>query len=83
MSAVATAAERAEPILQLRGIGRRFGGVVAVADVQTFARIPEVDQTFGGFFSPETPAPDRENPKCEKGEAPSWVGNAEEVSFGG
>jgi branched-chain amino acid transport system ATP-binding protein len=33
MSAVATAAERAEPILHLRGIGRRFGGVVAVADV--------------------------------------------------
>src|SRR5688500_12435064 len=34
MSAVATAAERAEPILHLRGIGRRFGGVVAVADVE-------------------------------------------------
>jgi branched-chain amino acid transport system ATP-binding protein len=33
MSAVAPTAERAEPILQLRGIGRRFGGVVAVADV--------------------------------------------------
>jgi branched-chain amino acid transport system ATP-binding protein len=33
MSAVAPSAERAEPILQLRGIGRRFGGVVAVADV--------------------------------------------------
>jgi branched-chain amino acid transport system substrate-binding protein len=53
-----------------------------VADVQTFRRIPDVDQTFGGFFSAETPAPDRENPKCEKGEAPAWVGNAEEVSFG-
>jgi branched-chain amino acid transport system ATP-binding protein len=33
MSAVAASAERAAPILQLRGIGRRFGGVVAVADV--------------------------------------------------
>jgi branched-chain amino acid transport system ATP-binding protein len=33
MSAVATSAERAEPLLHLRGIGRRFGGVVAVADV--------------------------------------------------
>src|ERR671915_8835 len=54
-----------------------------VADVETFRRIPDVDQTFGGFFSAETPAPDRENPQCEKGEAPSWVGNAEEVSFGG
>jgi branched-chain amino acid transport system substrate-binding protein len=54
-----------------------------VPDVETFARIPEVDQTFGGFFSAETPAPDRENPKCEKREPPSWVGQAEEVSFGG
>jgi branched-chain amino acid transport system ATP-binding protein len=33
MSAVAASAERAEPVLQLRGIGRRFGGVEAVADV--------------------------------------------------
>jgi branched-chain amino acid transport system ATP-binding protein len=33
MSAVAPSAERAEPILQLRGIGRRFGGIVAVAGV--------------------------------------------------
>jgi branched-chain amino acid transport system ATP-binding protein len=32
-STAATAADRAEPILQLRGIGRRFGGVVAVSDV--------------------------------------------------
>jgi branched-chain amino acid transport system ATP-binding protein len=33
MSAVAASAERAEPILHLRGIGRRFGGVEAVAEV--------------------------------------------------
>ncbi len=26
-------------------------------------------------------APDRTNPKCEAGEAPPWVGNAEEVDF--
>ena len=54
-----------------------------VPDVQTFRRIPEVDQTFGGFFSADSPAPDRQNPKCEKKEPPSWVGKAEEVSFGG
>jgi len=52
-------------------------------DVQTFRRIPKVDQTFGGFFSPESSEPDRNNPKCEKSDAPPWVGNAEEVSFGG
>jgi branched-chain amino acid transport system substrate-binding protein len=54
-----------------------------VPDVETFRRIPEVDQTFGGFFSADSPAPDRENPKCEKQDPPSWVGKAEEVSFGG
>ncbi len=53
-----------------------------VPDVQTLARIPDVDQTFGGFFSADTPAPDRENPKCEKGTPPPWVGNAEKVDFG-
>jgi branched-chain amino acid transport system substrate-binding protein len=50
-------------------------------DVQTIARIPDVDQTFSGVFTAETPPPDRENPKCEKGEAPPWVGNREEVDF--
>ena len=52
-----------------------------VPDVQTFRRIPEVDQTFNGVFSADTPAPDRTNPKCTKGEPPPWVGNAEEVDF--
>ncbi len=50
-------------------------------DVQTFRKIPQVDQTFNGFFTPETPAPDRTNPKCEAGEAPPWVGNSEDVDF--
>jgi branched-chain amino acid transport system substrate-binding protein len=53
-----------------------------VPDVETFRRVPEVDQTFGGFFSAESPAPDRSNPKCKKGTPPAWVGKAEEVSFG-
>jgi branched-chain amino acid transport system substrate-binding protein len=50
-----------------------------VADVKTFRKIPAVDQTFGGFFSADTPAPDRENPTCEKKDPPSWVGQAEET----
>jgi branched-chain amino acid transport system substrate-binding protein len=54
-----------------------------VPDVQTFERIPDVDQAFGGVFTADSPAPDRTNPKCEKGTPPPWVGNAEKVSFGG
>ncbi len=48
-----------------------------VADVKTIKRIPEVDQTFGGFFSPETPSPDRDNPKCEKKTPPPWTSGGE------
>jgi branched-chain amino acid transport system substrate-binding protein len=44
-----------------------------VPDVKTIKTIPEVDQTFAGFFSAETPSPDRENPKCEKADPPPWT----------
>ena len=38
MAAEATSTERAEPILRLRGVGRRFGGVHAVRDVDLSVR---------------------------------------------
>src|SRR5215208_7255424 len=38
MAAPETSAERAEPILRLRGVGRRFGGVVAVSGVDLDVR---------------------------------------------
>jgi branched-chain amino acid transport system ATP-binding protein len=38
MATPATSAERAEPILRLRGVGRRFGGVHAVRDVDLEVR---------------------------------------------
>jgi branched-chain amino acid transport system substrate-binding protein len=44
-----------------------------VPDVKTIKTIPEVDQTFGGFFSPDTPSPDRDDPKCETAEPPPWT----------
>jgi branched-chain amino acid transport system substrate-binding protein len=44
-----------------------------VPDVKTIKTIPEVDQTFAGFFSPETPSPDRENPACEAADPPPWT----------
>ena len=53
-----------------------------VPDVQTFRRIPNVDQTFGGFFGADSAAPDRNNPKCEKADPPPWVGQAEQVNAG-
>ena len=38
MAVPATPAERAEPILRLRGVGRRFGGVIAVSGVDLEVR---------------------------------------------
>jgi branched-chain amino acid transport system substrate-binding protein len=44
-----------------------------VPDVKTIKTIPQVDETFAGFFSPETPSPDRTNPKCKAGTPPPWT----------
>jgi branched-chain amino acid transport system substrate-binding protein len=52
-----------------------------VPDVKTIRQVPGVEQTFGGTFTADTPAPDRTNPKCEKGNQPAWVGNAKDVDF--
>src|SRR5215217_6651307 len=54
-----------------------------VPDVKTIRRIPEVEQTFAGVFTPESPAVDRNNPKCVKSDSPPpWVGKSEPVNFG-
>lgn len=42
---------------------------------KTVVIVPAVDQSFGGTFSEDTPAPDRENPACVTADLP-WVGNA-------
>jgi branched-chain amino acid transport system substrate-binding protein len=48
---------------------------------ETVALIPEVDQTFGGTFGTDTPAPSRDFPPCEERELP-WEGNAIPVEDG-
>ena len=49
-------------------------------DVATFRRMPWTRRSAAS--SVETPAPDRENPTCDKKDPPSWVGKAEKVNFG-
>jgi branched-chain amino acid transport system substrate-binding protein len=39
------------------------------------AIIPGVDQSFGGTFSTDTPAPSRDFPECQESDLP-WVGNS-------
>ena len=48
---------------------------------EAVAIIPEVDQTFGGTFSTDTPPPGRDFPDCEEADLP-WVGNAIPVTGG-
>ena len=43
---------------------------------KTVGYIPRVDQTFGGTFSPITPAPGRTSPKCVKRSLP-WIGKTQ------
>ena len=47
--------------------------------VKTVLRIPAVDQSFGGTFSPTTPAPGRAAPACTKRSLP-WIGKARPVN---
>ena len=53
-------------------------GKLAIKTVRT---IPNVDQTFGGTFSPDTPSPGRTFPRCEKRDLP-WIGKAQRVVNG-
>jgi branched-chain amino acid transport system substrate-binding protein len=48
---------------------------------QTIAVIPDVDQTFGGTFSADTPPPGQGEPECVPAELP-WAGNAIPVTDG-
>jgi branched-chain amino acid transport system substrate-binding protein len=49
------------------------GGKLAI---KTVGFIPQVDQTFGGTFSPSTPAPGRNAPACVKRSLP-WIGKTQ------
>jgi branched-chain amino acid transport system substrate-binding protein len=50
--------------------------------VKTVKAIPDVDQTFGGTFGPDTPPPGRKSPTCEKRDLP-WVGKGQSVKVVG
>jgi branched-chain amino acid transport system substrate-binding protein len=43
--------------------------------------VPNVDQTFGGLFTPDSPPPGREQPPCEDAELP-WEGQIQVVEGG-
>ena len=42
---------------------------------KTIRTIPNVSQSFDGFFTTKTPTPSRTSPPCVKKKPPSWVGH--------
>jgi branched-chain amino acid transport system substrate-binding protein len=49
--------------------------------IRTYGYVPNVDQTFGGTFGPNKPAPGRNFPACTKKKLP-WQGKIKVVSNG-
>jgi branched-chain amino acid transport system substrate-binding protein len=41
--------------------------------VRQIAVLPNVEQTFGGYFTPATSPPGRTHPKCKRWKPPAWV----------
>ena len=56
-----------------QAVGPNFVVQVTDTGTKTLYTVPDVDQTFGGAFSGDTPNPDRENPKCVAGNPPPWA----------
>ena len=54
-------------------VGPNFVVQVTDTGTKTLYTVPDVDQTFGGAFSTDTPNPDRENPECVAGNPPPWA----------
>lgn len=38
-----------------------------------FRTIANVEQTFGGYFTPDSPPPGRDSPECRRGNPPAWA----------
>jgi branched-chain amino acid transport system substrate-binding protein len=49
--------------------------------IRTYGFVPNVDQTFGGTFGPNKPAPGRNFPPCVKKKLP-WQGKIKVVANG-
>jgi len=41
--------------------------------IRTLRVVPDVEQTFGGYFSAKTPEPSRNQPRCKRGNPPPWA----------
>jgi branched-chain amino acid transport system substrate-binding protein len=51
-------------------IGKDDAGQLGFTVLKT---VENVDQTFGGAFGADTPAPGRDSPECKVGTPPPWA----------
>jgi branched-chain amino acid transport system substrate-binding protein len=42
-------------------------------EAHTFVKFPEIDQTFGGLITPDSPPAGRTTPACRRGPVPPWA----------
>jgi branched-chain amino acid transport system substrate-binding protein len=54
-------------------LGRMQRGANGKLVVRQTRLVPNVEQTFGGYFSGTTPAPSRTQPACRHGHPPPWT----------
>lgn len=54
-------------------LGRMQRGANGKLVVRQTRLVPNVEQTFGGYFSGTTPAPSRTQPSCRHGHPPPWT----------
>ena len=56
-----------------QAVGPNYLSRVASAGARTLRVVPDVEQTFGGYFGPGGPPPSETTPACVKHTPPRWA----------
>jgi ABC-type branched-subunit amino acid transport system substrate-binding protein len=54
-------------------LSRVTTGADGKPSITTLRVVPDVEQTFGGYFKPDDPPPSRTSPACKHGNPPPWA----------
>jgi branched-chain amino acid transport system substrate-binding protein len=54
-------------------LSRVTTGADGKPSITTLRVVPDVEQTFGGYFKPDDPPPSRTSPTCKHGNPPPWA----------
>jgi branched-chain amino acid transport system substrate-binding protein len=56
-----------------QAIGPNYLSRIGAGGIRTVRVVPDVEQTFGGYFRPNAPPPSRTSPPCVKRTPPPWA----------